>query len=584
MATGGISDRERSMIIRIFFNIWDVQWWAKKTMHQQILFVRFRFFLILVAVLFTMHCGTGFDRLLDEPAPVPEPIVQGSPEINVQWVGIRESMSIYSGDSIDIGSVMIGGSKPVAVTIENSGDGDLHLTGSSAVLIIGADASQFAVSSPPGTTILPANSASCTILFAPTSVGQKTVTIVISSDDANEGVYTFTMLGTGTATIQPKMKLRLAVDSVPDNGSYSFGTVTVNPSSPPTATFYIENLGDDNLNLTGTSHVEITGPDYLLFSLTDNTSSPIAPSGWTSFDVAFAPDSEGDKAAAVRIENDDPDTEGYYEFTITGFGSATDIKIYWTDYDIDTIHRSNLDGSTIEDLVTGLSDPGGIALDITGIKMYWTESDAGIGSVFRADLSGANGEELITGLSDPRGIALDLDNSLMYWTDAGTGEIERSDFEGLSPETLIAGLAVPCGIALDSTGNRMYWICNGPSSLEDKICRAYLNGSNPEDLITGLDNPFGIALDTYNGKIYWTEGVNGPSTARIRRADLSTGDNRETLVTGLSEPRHIVIDLNGRRMYWTDAGCGKIQSSCLDGTDVVDLVTGITPCGIAIGD
>jgi sugar lactone lactonase YvrE len=376
----------------------------------------------------------------------------------------------------------------------------------------------------------------------------------------------------------------LALGSVPDNGSYSFGTVTVDSSSPPAVTFYVENLGDDNLNLTGTPHVAITGPDALLFSVTNNTSSMIAPSGWSSFNVTFDPTSEGDKTAAVRIENDDPDTETYYEFTITGFGSATDIKIYWTDYDIDTIHRSNLDGSTIEDLIAGRSDPAGIALEITGSMMYWTEKGVETGSVFRSDLLGASVEELITGLSDPRGIALNLDNTLMYWTDAGTGEIERSDFEGLSPETLITGLTVPYGIVLDSTGNRVYWICNGASSLDDKICRAELDGSNTEDLITGLVNPSGIALDTDNDKIYWTEGVNGPSTARIRRADLSTGDNRENLVTGLSDPCHIVIDPNGRRMYWTDAGYGKIQSSCLDGADVVDLITGITPCGIAIGN
>lgn|GEM_PF-1806249 len=551
---------------------------------QGCLNARARLLAVLIAALFTVHCGTGLDRLLDKPTPVTEPpLVQGNPEIHVQWGGVRGSVSVYSGDSIDVGSVIIGGSKPVAITIENTGDGDLHLTGSSAVLIIGADASQFAVSAPPGTLIPAKSTSSFTILFAPTSVGLKAVTVVISSDDSNEEVYTFTVVGTGTASKQPKMKVRLALGSVPDNGSYSFGTVTVDASSPPAVIFYVENLGDDNLNLTGTPHVEIAGDDYLLFSVTNNTSSVIAPSGWSSFNVTFDPDSVGDKSATVSIENDDPDSGTYYEFTITGFGSATDIGLYWTDGPSGAIQRANLDGTAVESLLAGLSGPADIALDMTG-KMYWTEEGIETGSVFRTDLTVINVEELITGLSDPGGIALDLDNMLIYWTEAGTGEIGRSDLEGLTPETLITGLTVPCGIALDSTGNRMYWICNGTSSLDDKICRAYLDGSTIEDLVTGLENPCGIALDTYNGKIYWTEGVNGPSTARIRRADLSTGDNRENLVTGLSDPRHIVIDPDGRRMYWTDAGYGKIQSSCLDGADVVDLITGITPGGIAIGN
>ena len=40
-------------------------------------------------------------------------------------------------------------------------------------------------------------------------------------------------------------------------------------------------------------------------------------------------------------------------------------KMYWTDHGTDKIQRANLDGSSVEDLVTtGLSFPYGIALDI----------------------------------------------------------------------------------------------------------------------------------------------------------------------------------------------------------------------------
>ena len=49
--------------------------------------------------------------------------------------------------------------------------------------------------------------------------------------------------------------------------------------------------------------------------------------------------------------------------------------MYWTDdRRTDKIQRANLDGSNIEDLVTqGLSGPAGIALDVEGGKMYWTD-------------------------------------------------------------------------------------------------------------------------------------------------------------------------------------------------------------------
>jgi hypothetical protein len=62
----------------------------------------------------------------------------------------------------------------------------------------------------------------------------------------------------------------------------------------------------------------------------------------------------------------------------------------------------------VEDLVTsGLGSPFGIALDVAGGKMYWT--DWVTHKIQRADLDGMNVEDLVTsGLSNPRFIALDI--------------------------------------------------------------------------------------------------------------------------------------------------------------------------------
>ena len=89
-------------------------------------------------------------------------------------------------------------------------------------------------------------------------------------------------------------------------------------------------------------------------------------------------------------------------------GIALDIaagKMYWTPGNI--IKRANLDGTDIETVVTGEGGASGIALDLTAGKMYWTNifSD----KIHRADLDGSNIEDLITtGLVAPHGIALHL--------------------------------------------------------------------------------------------------------------------------------------------------------------------------------
>ena len=183
-------------------------------------------------------------------------------------------------------------------------------------------------------------------------------------------------------------------------------------------------------------------------------------------------------------------TEGLKE----PFGLALDLgggKIYWSDWGTDRIQRSNLDGSEIEDLVaTGLNEPYGLALDLGEGKIYWT--DWGSDRIQRAHLDGSEIEDLVTGLNQPRGIALDLEEGRMYWPDWGTDKIQRANLDGSDVEDLVTeGLQTSQAIALDLSGGKMYWTDYGT----DKIQRANLDGSQVEDLVTsGLKEPYGLTL------------------------------------------------------------------------------------------
>ena len=53
---------------------------------------------------------------------------------------------------------------------------------------------------------------------------------------------------------------------------------------------------------------------------------------------------------------------------------------------------ANLDGSEVQTMVSGLEDPEGIAVDVDGGQVYWTEW----GSVKRANLDGSQIESLGT--------------------------------------------------------------------------------------------------------------------------------------------------------------------------------------------
>ncbi len=258
-------------------------------------------------------------------------------------------------------------------------------------------------------------------------------------------------------------------------------------------------------------------------------------------------------------------------------------KLYWTDWGTDKIQRGDLDGSNVEDVVSGagLNGPDGLAIDESGGKMYWT--DAGTNKIQRANLDGSNVEDLITsGLSVPYGLALDVAGGKMYWTNRQTSKIQRADLDGSNVEDLrtLSGLAFPGEIGLDVPNGKMYW--TNPGS--DKIQRANLDGSSAEDLVTsGLSSPTGLALDLSAGKMYWTDR----GASKIQRANLDGSNVEDLVATGLNTPTGLDLDVDGGKMYWTDVGTGKVQRADLDGSNVEDLLTSadglVDPSGLAIG-
>ena len=122
-------------------------------------------------------------------------------------------------------------------------------------------------------------------------------------------------------------------------------------------------------------------------------------------------------------------------------------QMYWTS--AGRIQRANLDGSNIEDLVTGLDSPRRLALDVVGGKIYWLDW---WDKIRRTNLDGSNIEDLVTGLdSPPEDLALDVAGGKMYWTDR-SGAIRRTNLDGSNIEDLVTGLDSPRGLALYLSG------------------------------------------------------------------------------------------------------------------------------------
>ena len=247
-------------------------------------------------------------------------------------------------------------------------------------------------------------------------------------------------------------------------------------------------------------------------------------------------------------------------------------KIYWANASAQKIQRANLDGSQVQDLVTGLDFPDGLALDVSGDKIYWT--DRGTDKIQRANLDGSQVQDLVTGLDEPIGLALDVYGDKIYWTEYHQGKIQRANLDGSQVEDVVTGLNTPHDLALEG---KIYWVENSGN-----IRRSNIDGSQVQDIVTGLGYHLpDIALGISGGKIYWihwTEADEG----KIQRANLD-GSQKQDLVTGLNAPRGIELDVSGGKIYWTEADGGTIGRSNLDGSQVEALVTGLgQPRGIAL--
>ncbi len=170
-----------------------------------------------------------------------------------------------------------------------------------------------------------------------------------------------------------------------------------------------------------------------------------------------------------------------------------------------------------------------------GDKLYW--SDGGAGKIQRSDLDGTNVEDILTGLPGPGDLAIDPYAGKIYFT-SGLG-IQRANLDGAGLEVAVPGVSA-FRIALDPIRSKVYW-----TVYFDRIRRANYDGTNVEDLVTtGFDfaGPFGIAVDAPKGLLYWSD------TIVIKRANLDGSGAVVAQNTGFVGP----IALFGQALVWIE--------------------------------
>ena len=291
-------------------------------------------------------------------------------------------------------------------------------------------------------------------------------------------------------------------------------------------------------------------------------------------DQQLATDDDGGSGTNFALEAEVP--AGVYFVRVRAFGSGTGSymieehgeallgppfyaetgRIYWADRSARMIRRANLDGTGVEDFITGLDLPIKLALDLDGGKIYWVVEGGG-SRIQRANSDGTAVQDLIAGMGAIGGLVLDVVAKKMYWTSYHpVGKIQRANLDGTGVEDIITGLDRPIDLALDFGGGKIYWTIGWPTAQNrpGKIQRANLDGTATEDLITGLVLPVDIELATsadVGGLIPGDDHGNDLSTATRMGLNSSVDGVIET--TGdedwfrleTSEPRHVKVRTTG---------------------------------------
>ncbi|MGB0798880.1 MAG: choice-of-anchor D domain-containing protein, partial [Planktomarina sp.] len=255
-----------------------------------------------------------------------------NPEIGISS---SEGGGVADGGTDAQGSEPAGTAKTVTYTITNTGTTALTLTGSATASGLTNITGPVSISAYGSSTVAASGGTTTfTATYTPTAPGPFSFDLDILSDDFDEATYDIAVSGTAVllpaeiAIIGNGNNIVDGTTTTSATNDTDFGQVSA-ASGTITKTFTITNSGTGPLTL-GTP--TFSGPDAFWFTVGTPPTSPVAPSGTTSFTVIWDPSDSGTDNAVISIPNNDAD-ESPFTFALSGFGLR-----YWNNAAINVTH------------------------------------------------------------------------------------------------------------------------------------------------------------------------------------------------------------------------------------------------------
>ena len=211
------------------------------------------------------------------------------------------SLSV-SANHFNFSTVVLGHTQSQTLKISNSGTAALRLAS------LSISDPQFAASGPAiPATILPSTSLSYVITFSPTSVGNTSATLDISSN-ASDGIVALALAGTGEKAF---------ADLVVTPASINFGNLNLKAKSTQNVT--LQNTGNSSMTIQG---VTVAGASFGYERLSPGLS--LSPSQSATFQVWFTPQAKGPASATMSFLS--PSLSSPAKLSLSGGGVAPSPK------------------------------------------------------------------------------------------------------------------------------------------------------------------------------------------------------------------------------------------------------------------
>jgi hypothetical protein len=205
-----------------------------------------------------------------------------------------------SPKTLDFGSLNVGQTKDLTLTVQNYGPGVLHISS------MRSSNAAFQVTTGSLPAIAAGDSQTVTIRFAPSGAGSQTGTVTLATDDPLNPSVSVSLIGAIGATSPSGGSLAVSPTTL------DFGSV--NTGQGKDLTLAVNNNGSTSQNVIATT----SNP---LFSVSPSTSFAVGANSSASVTVHFAPTSAGLQSATVTVAT----TDGMQSIpvTVSGTGAAS---------------------------------------------------------------------------------------------------------------------------------------------------------------------------------------------------------------------------------------------------------------------